>query len=242
MRKAAATFAIAATTFILLATSAVPAGANNSWGGYHWARTANPFTLRVGDNVASNWDQYLNQTASDWTRSTVLDLTVVPGGSKSKNCQATAGRVEVCSGSYGNNGWLGIAQIWLARGTKHITQGTVRVNDFYFNLAQYNFTTEREHVMCQEVGHTLGLDHQSTDGSSQNTCMDYYRNTSDSDTTSTSPNQHDYDELGIIYQHPDSSTTISQSGAEPQHGNPHETVSSSQASDGSTLVTFILWT
>ena len=61
-----------------------------------------------------------------------------------------------------------------------------------------------QHVICQEVGHTFGLDHQSTDGSSLNTCMDYYHNTSASDTRSTHPNQHDYDELGIIYSHVDS--------------------------------------
>ena len=29
---------------------------NHSWGGYHWARTSNPFTLQVYDNVNSTWD------------------------------------------------------------------------------------------------------------------------------------------------------------------------------------------
>ncbi len=62
--------------------------------------------------------------------------------------------------------------------------------------------------MCQEVGHTLGLDHQDTSGISLDTCMDYYRNTSDTDTLSTSPNQHDYDELLAIYSHLDTSTTV----------------------------------
>lgn len=38
--------------------------------------------------------------------------------------------------------------------------------------------------------------------------MDYYHNTSASDTKSTHPNQHDYDELAIIYQHLDSFTTV----------------------------------
>lgn len=69
-----------------------------------------------------------------------------------------------------------------------------------------------QHVICQEIGHTFGLDHQSTDGSSLNTCMDYYHNTSAKDTKSTHPNQHDYDELAIIYAHLDSYTTL---GAAP---------------------------
>jgi hypothetical protein len=67
-------------------------------------------------------------------------------------------------------------------------------------------------VLCQEVGHTFGLDHQDESGISLNTCMDYYHNTSNSDTKSTSPNRHDYDELATIYAHLDSTTTI---GATP---------------------------
>ena len=38
--------------------------------------------------------------------------------------------------------------------------------------------------------------------------MYYYHNTSDSDTLSTRPNQHDYDELVTIYTHLDSYTTL----------------------------------
>ena len=62
--------------------------------------------------------------------------------------------------------------------------------------------------MCQEVGHTFGLDHQDTSGISLNACMDYYQNTSSSDTKSTTPNPHDYDQLVTIYSHLDSTTTV----------------------------------
>ena len=65
-----------------------------------------------------------------------------------------------------------------------------------------------QHVICQEIGHTLGLDHTSEDGSSQNTCMDYYHNTSASDTKSTHPNAHDNEELTDIYRHLDSTSTV----------------------------------
>ena len=35
------------------AAFAAPAAlANHSWGGYHWARTSNPFTVKLGDNVS----------------------------------------------------------------------------------------------------------------------------------------------------------------------------------------------
>ena len=65
-------------------------------------------------------------------------------------------------------------------------------------------------MVCQEVAHTFGLDHQSTDGSSQNSCMDYFSNTGANagSTLSTKPNAHDFEELAIIYQHLDSTTTV----------------------------------
>jgi hypothetical protein len=93
----------------------------------------------------------------------------------------------------------------------HITQGSAKMNDSYFNNARYNNANEREHVMCQEVAHTFGLDHQSTDGSSLDTCMDYFSNTDANagSTKSTTPNAHDFEELNTIYaQHLDSTTTI----------------------------------
>jgi|SRR5262245_1718756 len=186
---------LALVTLVVLA--AVPAFATNSWGGYHWARTANPLSLKIGNNMTTTeWSNDLGVAIGDWDQSTVLSLTIVSGQAKGR-CRPTAGRDEVCNDTYGNNGWLGLAQIWLSNG--HIAQGTAKMNDSYtMNKA------EKQHVICQEVGHTFGLDHQSTDGSSQNTCMDYYQNKSDTDTTSTHPNQHDYDELGIIYAHLDS--------------------------------------
>jgi len=187
----------ATAVIALLATlSAMPALATHSWGGYHWARTSNPFTLELGNNVSPTWSPYLTNTSGAWSQSSVLDTSVGAGGTSARTCGATTGRVEVCSDSYGNNGWLGLAQIWLSG--SHITKGVVKVNDTYFSLAAYNTPEERNHVMCQEVGHTLGLGHTSEDGSTQHTCMDY-----SSDPTSTAPNQHDYDQLVSIYAHLD---------------------------------------
>jgi len=178
---------------------------SHSWGGYHWARTSNPFTLSVGDNVSSEWDSTLGTTVSDWTQSTVLNLNEVAGQATTKRCKGTPGRVEVCNSRYGNNGWLGIASISITGGN-HITQGTVKLNDTYFQTATYNTPAWRNLVSCQEVGHTLGLDHQDEDFNNPplGTCMDY---TSDP-SPNQHPNSHDYEELEIIYAHTDSSTTV----------------------------------
>ncbi|MEK7215504.1 MAG: hypothetical protein AAB289_07915, partial [Chloroflexota bacterium] len=56
----------------LLGADAPRAEADHSWGNYHWARTANPFTLTLGDNVSSAWDSYLATASTDWSLSVVL--------------------------------------------------------------------------------------------------------------------------------------------------------------------------
>jgi len=232
-----ATAAIAA----IAAVSSPSANANHSWNGYHWARTLNPFNVNLGDNVSGLWDGMLVTASSDWSQSNVVDTTIVAGRTRPKQCRPTAGRVEVCSASYGNTGWLGVATVWLQSGTTHIVQGTVKNNDFYFGNSGYQYNTaEMQHVICQEVGHTFGLDHQSTDGTSLNTCMDYYHNTSASDTRSTHPNQHDYDELATIYSHLDSAMSIGSSGPAP-YSRTGESKYVVQLAGGLTRITYIRW-
>jgi hypothetical protein len=187
--------------------------ASHWWGGYHWARTGNPFMLNVGDNVTSAWDSYLDTTVQDWSVSAVLDLVKVAGGTTPRKCRPTSGRVEVCNEKYGNNGWLGIASVW-ASGS-HITQASVKLNDTYFNTAAYNTPAWRNLVMCQEVGHTLGLDHQDENfgNTALGTCMDYSSNPD----PNQHPNTHDYEMLETIYAHLDSTTTVGSSIATSAH-------------------------
>ncbi|MBA2294873.1 MAG: hypothetical protein H0W16_07050 [Actinobacteria bacterium] len=240
MKKLVA-LAIAVTAFAGLVGAA---SANHAWGNYHWARTTNSFTLKLGDNVSSAWASYLATTSTDWSKSTVLDTTVVAGQSKGR-CRPTAGRVEVCNGSYGQNGWLGVASIW-ANGS-HITQGTVKVNDTYFNTATYNTPAWRNLVMCQEVGHTLGLDHQDENFTNTNlgTCMDYTNDPA----SNQHPNTHDYQQLEGIYAHTDSTTTVGMStgflpDAVPSF-TPAQRVSRStyrtDLGEGRSLVTHVFW-
>ncbi|OHA88898.1 MAG: hypothetical protein A3C70_02035 [Candidatus Zambryskibacteria bacterium RIFCSPHIGHO2_02_FULL_43_14] len=201
--------AVFAVSALIIGGLASVAYADHSWGDYHWARTANPFTLELGDNVSSAWDSYLATTASDWSVSIVLDTLVKPGKTTSRTCRATNGRIEVCSAKYGFNGWLGIAQIWVSG--NHIVKGITKMNDSYFNTRTYNTSAWRNLVMCQEIGHTLGLDHQDEifDNPNLGTCMDYTNNPS----TNQHPNQHDYDQLEAIYAHLDNVNTISSSNS-----------------------------
>src|SRR3989344_1653767 len=204
------------STSMLFALAQLPAYASHSWGNYHWARTANPFNLKLGDNMSSNWDPYLATSSADWSLSSILDTSIVSGSTTAKKCRATAGRVEVCNATYGRNGWLGMARIWISG--NHIYQGIVKVNDTYFKTVTYNTPAWRNTVLCQETGHTLGLDHQDEDfyNSPLGTCMDY----SIDPPPNQHPNQHDYNQLELIYAHLDGTTTVGQ--AKPKRGSQTE--------------------
>ncbi|MEX0881716.1 MAG: hypothetical protein WEC17_00610 [Candidatus Saccharimonadales bacterium] len=206
MKSGKTLFFSLSAALVTLVLAPLPAYANHSWGGYHWARTANPFNLKLGDNLNGTWDPYLATTSNDWTQSAVLDTNIVAGKTNAKKCRPTSGQVEVCNSKYGRNGWLGVATIWISG--SHIYQGTVKVNDTYFNTSTYNTPAWRNMVMCQEAGHTLGLDHQDEDFYNEplGTCMDY----SVDPTPNQHPNQHDYDMLAEIYTHLDSTTTVGQ--------------------------------
>lgn len=244
---------VAALVVVLAAGAlASTASASNAWSNYHWARTANPFTLKLGNNMSSVWQPYLADASSDWSASSVLKTAIVTGSTGSRRCSPPAGRIEVCNRSYGSNGWLGQAQIWLASDGTHIVQANARMNDSYFNTTKYNTASWRGAVTCQEIGHDFGLDHQDTSGADLHTCMDYASNPA---TDNTHPNTHDYNQLSTIYgSHLDSSTTIGATvnaglagsdNASPVAVERRDTIATStieeRFADGSRLVTIVLW-
>lgn len=192
------------------------AQADHGWVNYHWARTTPQFTLKLGDNLTtSQWKGLLASASSDWNSPDLFGatftpvLTAVQAGQGKRNCSMVKGTTQVCNSKYGANGWLGLASINIVDGV-HITQGSAKMNDTYFNKATYNNPNEKLHVICQEIAHTFGLDHQSEDGSSQNSCMDYFSNTgaNASSALSTRPSVHDFEQLNNIYSHLDITTTV----------------------------------
>lgn len=229
--------AIAATLASVLGLPS--ASATHSWGNYHWARSSTaPLTLEIGDNLTTDgWKSILAASNADWNASSVLE-NLVDTGRAGRNCKAVAGTVQVCNGAYGQNGWLGLAQIWLSGG--HITQGVAKMNDTYFAMEQYDNASERKHVLCQEVGHTFGLGHTSEDGTSQNTCMDYYKNATD-DGVSTRPNTHDFDQLATIYSHTDAAAPTGTKPGRNKAGGNGRDVFVDHLPNGQTRVTFIYW-
>jgi hypothetical protein len=203
-----------ATGLALVLISGSAALADHAWGPYHWERGSNPIQLQIGNNLTaygsypSADNSHFNTAFDDWDSSSVLSLTEVDGAGL-KNCGAVNGRVEVCNDAYGfrRGGWLGVATIW-ADGD-HIVKSAVKLNDtFLGNGGAYGSPAWRQLVMCQEIGHAFGLDHQDENFNNANldTCMDY----TNSPASNQHPNQHDYDMLAdlpgpeeAIYEHLD---------------------------------------
>ena len=192
----------------------VPASANHSWNGYHWAGNGSSLALRINTAIASKWNTAVGGSLSDWERSTELSLSTRSVTVDPKKCSPIAGQVLVCNAAYGRRGWLGIASIWLTNG--HISQATTKLNDSYHDHAPYNQAAWRSLVACQEIGHDWGLDHQDETFANRNlgTCMDYTNapaggvyNGFDYGPSNEHPNAHDYDELNIIYNHDDGYTS-----------------------------------
>jgi hypothetical protein len=140
----------------------------------------------------------------------VIDMKVVTGKATTSACRASYGTVQVCNADYGANNWLGYASVWLSGG--HVVQATVQMNEYYYSMPKYNTAAWRSSVMCQEVGHTLGLAHTNTNRGDLNTgsCMDYTNDPSGTKGTNgtlanTKPNSVDFAALKSIYNHLDSS-------------------------------------
>lgn len=185
---------------------AFPVMANHSWGDYHWDGDGLPRGLTLENNLDGSWDPVLGSVVFDWDDEDTNGTLDLGSGSDSSNVcgdplggeQASADQIEVCNDSYGDNGWLGVARIWLASDGTHITAAVAAVNDYYLgDGGAYDNANARQHVLCQEVGHTFGLDHQK--GPRNQTCMnDQWGLTSDN---FVSPNAHDYEQLADIYAH-----------------------------------------
>jgi len=125
----------------------------------------------------------------------VLDALAVDGDGA---CDLTNafGTYDVCAAPYGATGWAGVAEARIDA-NNHILAGQVRINTTYVYTPGFEL-----HIMCQEVGHILGLGHTSIDGSTQGTCMDYGP-TGDVSDANAHPNAHDYEQLRAVYAHGD---------------------------------------
>jgi hypothetical protein len=244
------------------ATFPSSASAGHRWSDYHWARTSNPFTVKLVAKLTSTWRPYLDLASAAWTTVSTLTTTIIAGASDAASRQACAtvvGRTVVCNYTYGATGWLGLATIWFDA-EHHITRGTAKMNDSYSWSPGM-----RQLVMCQEVGHTFGLAHQDEVFGNANlgTCMDY-TNLPFGPPNNLALNQHDHDQLNAQYAlHLDTYTTLTQTALEAAMAPESDSLEFNQPDrwgtlvqsfndgrteiyerdlgNGETVVTFVIW-
>jgi hypothetical protein len=194
----------------LLAQS--PTLASQTPNSFHWGRKPAEFTIQAGNNVSGGWTSLLRQAISDWNKGDAVTIKETGGSGSAQECRASKGRIEVCNWNYGTQeGWLGLTRLFFNAGGDHVESATVQMNDSFFdqNNGQYNSNSARRHTICHEVGHTIGLDHVNN-GSCMNDSQQAVFN-------NVVPKKQDFAQLARIYQHKDSTTTVS--GAQKKQKN-----------------------
>ncbi|MEK6829992.1 MAG: hypothetical protein AABY15_07790 [Nanoarchaeota archaeon] len=172
--------------------------AQHSWNNFHWADTnLNPTVL---DKTTSNlWKiNTVENATNEWTSlGTPLKPTMLLSISKSSKGDITVNEQFSVD-------WLGLARVFIDE-NGHITKGEVKLNTTF--LEGYGNVVS-DHVLCQELGHILGLDHNRNqfdtcmnDCALMQTkeewlnCLNYLN--------SDKPNLHDTEQLNLIYNHTD---------------------------------------
>ncbi len=159
------------------------AEADHWWNGYKWATTDGVVDLYADiSDVKGEWARVAVPVLVDWDRSPRVALGTSPIGRQ--------GVVTIESGNYGASGWLGVAVVKLDS-RRRIVDATVRLNEWYWANGWVQGLAARQHVLCQEFGHVLGLDHRpgrSCMNDDLSVLGDWVR-----------PSFHDYDQLDQIY-------------------------------------------
>ena len=133
-------------TFAFVALTAVTS-ANHSWNGYHVLVKAIPSPYRVTTSQGRGMQFSIQRRR------------IGANPLKPRTCRPTSGRVEVCTDTYGNNAWLGIAQVWISgRHTYYAGCGELNSRISTHLL----ITPPLGGIWCpaRQWGDTLGMDHQ----------------------------------------------------------------------------------
>ena len=155
--------------------------AQHDWNGYHLGHDA----MSPSVTNTSGYELDLNAWNALGTPITMLD-----GGGGFP--------IEVVEGGNASSGWLGIASVKLDSDL-HIVSALVQMNRTLLNRHGPNAA---KHVLCQEIGHILGLDHQYASDSCMDDCSRSGNGRACLDNPeATTPNAHDAEQLRTIYSH-----------------------------------------
>lgn len=126
----------------------------HKWWKYHWHKS----TLGV-----MRWNCVTEADAArvDWDSHTDLSLPV----------KGSHTDISVWCDNFGDTGWKGLASLedvdwdtWHCFWWCKIKHGHARENTYYGQSGGASSESRRRGTLCQEIGHTFGLDHSNTGG------------------------------------------------------------------------------
>ncbi|MCH7999449.1 MAG: hypothetical protein IIA91_08230 [Chloroflexi bacterium] len=198
---------VLAVALAVLLTVVSVASADHSWNGYHWPSDTLSPTVR--DKTSSTLYD-VPAGVLEWAYAD-KDLTIKRSDIQPTLTDAKKGNITVSEQT--SQFWLGLARIFLDDG--HITKGEVKLNTTYLAYYEANgYPGLADHVLCQELGHVLGLGHNRDETGSDadnnpETCMNDQEFVG---ADLTSPNFHDTYQLNLIYNHTDASDSTEEKG------------------------------
>src|SRR5215207_3198775 len=225
-----------------------PSAAAQSAAPYHWARKRPQFRLRVGNNVAGDWNRHLRGALDEWNQGETATLIEVDGSTNPQYCDPVSGTVQICDWWYGTQtGWLGLARLYFNANGTHIDAATVQLNNsfLYAPNSPYNTDAARRHTICHELGHTVGLDHPETESCTNDS--------QDAIFTYVTPTNQDFRWLRQIYEHPDEARTVARQdadlslfapasqSADPSGLDSEEDVMALPLDEETAVLTFVIW-
>ena len=176
-----------------LLTVVTVASADHAWSVYHWP--SDNLSPTVVDRTSSSLYD-VPAGVLEWDN---LDTLIQPQMATANN----KGDIKVKESVIRSTSYLGLAGVYLD-GDGHITRAEIVLNTrLMVELYGPDPRDIADHVLCQEIGHVLGLFHNrdgdDTGGSPDNTCMNDQGHLGEY----TSPNSHDTEQLNAIYGHSD---------------------------------------
>jgi len=155
---------------------------NNRW---HYAGT-HP-RVNIMDQTSAGWPVH---TKSDkWNTSTAIDT--IYHWYTQYSCTGTSNCVWVMNGNYGPTGWVGYTSFFVGTTPLVLTGASIDLNDYCAPGYVCSSGFAHASTACHELGHALGLDHNTFKSS----CLYYQPGAATTDNPSTS----DFQMLDSIY-------------------------------------------
>jgi len=152
--------------------------------------------LELVNALDDRWVPFFDKAVADWDSGDPNALVLSTSRTSPDSlCTEIDGKMKVCNGDYGNEGWRGINELVFNSKTQKILHSVAKMNEFYIDDKASD--NERQYTMCHEIGHGFGLMH--TDENFRNTplgdCLDYTNNLE----PNLLPGLINYQKLAVMY-------------------------------------------